>query len=156
MRETFCYLAFVYDTGLKLTAESSDKNQTDIPLGAERFRSTSVLPASFIGIKNRKIHDTSFPSNMKCYVNIRKELFADVVLSSGTTTFQRIGEHMTKELRALASPAMKIKVVPPPEKKFSMWIVGSILSLLRTFLRVWISKSEYSGCCPTIAHRKRF
>ena len=34
---------------------------------------------------------------MKCYVNIPKELYADVVLSSGTTMFQRIVERMTKK-----------------------------------------------------------
>merc|ERR1712136_229913 len=122
--EKLCFLSFDYDTELKSTAESSDKNQTyELPdrniiisLGAKRFRCTSVLPASFIGIQAREIHDTSFQSNMKCYVNIRKELYANVVLSSGTTTFQRIVERMTKKLTAWASPTMENKVVAPPER----------------------------------------
>ena len=63
------------------------------------------------------IHDTSFQSNMKCDVDIRKDLYANVVLSGGTTMFQGIGERMTKELAALAPSTMKIKVVAPPERE---------------------------------------
>ena len=35
-----------------------------------------------------------------------------------------IGERMTKELTALAPSTMKIKVVAPPERKYSVWIGG--------------------------------
>ena len=61
-----------------------------ISLGADRFRFTSVLSTSFIGFQASGIHDTSFQSNTKCCVHIRKELYANVVLPSGTTMFQRI------------------------------------------------------------------
>ena len=45
----------------------------------------------------------------KCDVDTRKNLFVNVVLSSGTTMFQVIGECMTKELTTLATSTMKIK-----------------------------------------------
>merc|ERR1712194_814988 len=51
-----------------------------------------------------------------------KDLYANVVLSGGTTMFAGIGERMTKELTALAPSTMKIKVVAPPERKYSVWI----------------------------------
>merc|ERR1719152_1003850 len=75
--------------------------------------------------------------------DIRKDLYANVVLSGGTTMFTGIGECMTKELTALAPSTMKIKVVAPPERKYSVWIGGSILSSLSTFQQMWISKGEY-------------
>merc|ERR1712136_4211 len=56
--------------------------------------------------------------------------------------FQGIGERMTKELTALAPSTMKIKVVAPPERKYSVWIGGSILSSLSTFQQMWISKGD--------------
>eukprot|EP00406_Dinophysis_acuminata_P027464 CAMPEP_0179351936 /NCGR_PEP_ID=MMETSP0797-20121207/75542_1 /TAXON_ID=47934 /ORGANISM="Dinophysis acuminata, Strain DAEP01" /LENGTH=34 /DNA_ID= /DNA_START= /DNA_END= /DNA_ORIENTATION= len=34
---------------------------------------------------------------MKCDVDIRKDLYSNVVLSGGTTMFAGIGERMTKE-----------------------------------------------------------
>ena len=87
-----CYMSLDFDNELKSTSESSDKIQTyELPdrniisLGAARFHYTSVLPASFIGIQASGILDASSQSNMKCYVNFRKELYANVVLPSSKT-----------------------------------------------------------------------
>ena len=68
--------------------------------------------------------------------------------------FAGSGERMMKELTALAPSTMKIKFVAPPERKYSVWIGGSILSSLSTFQQMWISKSEFDESSPTIEHRK--
>merc|ERR1711900_93057 len=102
------------------------------------------------------IDATVFDSIIKCDIDIRKDLYANVVMSGGTTMFKGIGERMTKELTALAPSTMKIKVVAPPERKYSVWIGGSILSSLSTFQQMWISKTEYDESGPTIVHRKCF
>lgn len=70
---------------------------------------------------------------MKSDVDVRKDLYGNVVLSGGTTMFPGIAERLNKELIALAPSTMKIKVVAPPERKYSVWIGGSILSSLSTF-----------------------
>ena len=57
---------------------------------------------------------------MKCDGGIRKDLYANVVLSGGTTILQGIGERMTKELSALVPSTMKIQVIAPPETKYSV------------------------------------
>merc|ERR1712209_13645 len=44
----------------------------------------------------------------------------------------------------------------PPERKYSVWIGGSILASLSTFQQMWISKQEYDECGPAIVHRKCF
>ena len=46
---------------------------------------------------------------------MRKFLYANVVMSSGTHMFPEAREHVTKELTASASSAMKIKVVAPTD-----------------------------------------
>ena len=91
VKEKLCYMSLDYDTELKSTSESSDKIQTyELPdrnitsLGAERsVPRVFFLPVSlaFKPVES----STSFPSNMKCYVNFRKELYANVVLPSGKT-----------------------------------------------------------------------
>jgi len=51
---------------------------------------------------------------------------------------------------------VKPKVVAPPERKYSVWIGGSILSSLTTFQTMWITKREYDEAGPTIVHNKCF
>ncbi|KAK1263747.1 Actin-1 [Acorus gramineus] len=38
---------------------------------------------------------------------------------------------------------MKIKVIVPPKRKYSVWIKGQILASLNTFQHMWISKGKY-------------
>jgi len=70
--------------------------------------------------------------------------------------YEGMADRMTKEMVALAPQTMKIKVVAPPERKYSVWIGGSILASLSTFQNMWISKEEYDESGPSIVHRKCF
>jgi actin-related protein len=164
IKEKLSYIALDFDAEVKLCAQSAEKEKTyELPdgniitVGSERFRCPEVLfQPTLIGKESSGVHETTFHSIMKCDVDIRKDLYANVVLSGGTTMFPGIGERMTKELTALAPSTMKIKVVAPPERKYSVWIGGSILSSLSTFQQMWISKQDYDESGPTIVHRKCF
>lgn len=48
---------------------------------------------------------------------------------------------------------LQVKIVAPPERKYSVWIGGSILASLSTFQNLWISKQEYDESGPGIVHR---
>ena len=164
MKEKLCYVALDFDNELKACETSCDLAKTyELPDGnlvtlhSERFRCGEVLfQPSFLGKEAMGIHDTTFQSIMKCDVDVRRDLFANLVLSGGSTMLPGIGERMTKELSALAPSTVRIKVVAPPERKYSVWIGGSILSSLSTFQQMWISKAEYDESGPTIVHRKCF
>ena len=62
---------------------------------------------------------------MKCDVDIRKDLYNNIVMSGGTTMFEGIAERMQKEIKALAPESMTIKIIAPPERKFSVLFLFS-------------------------------
>jgi actin-related protein len=128
-----------------------------ITIGNERFRAPeSLFQPSFIGQETCGLHETTYNSIMKCDVDIRRELYQNVVISGGSTMFPGFADRMQKELEALAPSSMKIKVIAPPERKYSVWIGGSILASLSTFQSMWINKQEYDESGASIVHRKCF
>jgi actin-related protein len=53
----------------------------------------------------------SYNSIYKCDLDIRRDLYGNIVLSGGTTMFPGIADRMQKELTALAPSSMKVRII---------------------------------------------
>jgi actin len=113
-----------------------------------------LFKPSFNGFEFDGIDQTLFDSIQKCAIDVRKDLYANIVLSGGTTMFNGLPERIEKEIVRLAPRAAKVRVVAPPDRKYPVWIGGSILASLATFPQMVITHEEYNDASPAIVHRK--
>jgi actin-related protein len=161
IKEKLCFVSLDFEKEMnenfEKTYELPDGNL--IKLGNELIKCPeSLFQPTLIGSELKGVHQSLYESILKNDIDIRGDFYSNIVLSGGSTLFKGFPERITEEISKLAPISMKVKVVAPPERKFSTWIGGSIFSELKTneFMGKWISKNDYEEFGNSIVHKKCF
>lgn len=164
MKERLCYVALDYEVekaaGVRTNIIERSYELPDgqvIYIGSERFRAPEILfKPSLTGLEASGIHETTYSSIVHCDVDLRRELLGNIVLSGGSTLLSNIHERLQMEIARMTPASVRVRIIAPPQRKYSVWIGGSILSALSTFQHLWLSKEDYYEYGPSIVHRRCF
>lgn len=107
IKEQLCFVATEYDDILRQSQERKDYDKTyELPdknlltVNIERFKcAEAMFKPSFVDKNDISgIHETTFQSIMRCDVDIRPDLYANIVLSGGNTLFKSMEDRLQKEI----------------------------------------------------------
>jgi len=155
IKEKHGYIAKEFDEEMANSAQSSVNYQlpdgTTISVSVDRFRAPEILfRPSLADQEHAGIHENTFNSIMKCDVDIRRELYDNILLVGGSSAFPGMKERMTKEMVKLLPNVSKVKIVAPVGQKFADFIGGSALAAIAP----WVLKDEYDENGPSIVVKK--
>ena len=146
VKEKLCYIP--QDYKLEITAVTN--NNYELPDGKIITLDNTTLTApeiiftpSIYGRNTAGVPTQINTSIQSCERDIQKILYKNIILSSGNTMFPGIAKRMEKELSSITPSHGRAKLTAATERKFSVWIGGSILASMTSFQQMWLSKLEY-------------
>ena len=156
-------LSYKHDTTMTSLATASYElpDGKVISLGSELSRCPEALfqPSLLLsnsGPAGQGIHESVCSSISKCAGEVQRHLYANIVLSGGSSLFPGLRERLEREVSLLSPLSTNVRVIAPAERKFLAWIGGANLTSLSTFSSMWISKQEYDESGPMIIRRRVF
>ena len=110
---------------------------------------SSDSTSNFPGIPHMILESIS-----KSDIDIRRELFLNIILSGGTAMLKGFQERTSKVLPDISPQNAKVKVLSGNDRRFQPWMGGSILSSLGSFQQMWMSRQEYEEHGAIMIERK--
>mgnify|MGYP002387352841 FL=1 len=160
LKEKRCFTSLDYEKDMETARTSSQleipyelPDGTVITIGDERFRCIEPLfNSSLLGLEIPGIHQQILKVIMKLPAHRRKTFYSEILLAGGTSLTPDFEQRVQLEVAKLAPQGMTVKVHAAPERKYSVWIGGSIMGALSTFEPMWIAKDRYDEYGPNLSH----
>ncbi|XP_072923915.1 uncharacterized protein [Hemitrygon akajei] len=162
IKEKLCYVSLDFKVESSKPAEEMQREYrlpdgTQIMVSNELIRAPELLfTHENTGLKDTGVLMLLLNSIAKCNGSLHEELYNNILLSGGSTLFPGMEERLLKEIKLHAPPGVPVKVIAPPERKYSVWVGASILTSLSSFKHMWITLNDYNDFGPSIVNRRCF
>ncbi|MFW9952759.1 MAG: actin, cytoplasmic 2 [Candidatus Thorarchaeota archaeon] len=151
LKEKACFVSLDYKEDLKRMEQYrkpySLPDGSTITLSRERFEVPELLFDPSNELEEIPLPKAIMDVIELCDVDVRSDLLNNIFLSGGSSMFpnlkSRIIQELEFELARRKKKNQSIKIIAPRERTFSVWVGGSILSMLPEFQDHWISRAEY-------------
>ena len=164
IKEELCFVSLDPEADKAKSAESTElAKQYELPDGqtvsvnAPRFMGPEALFNPGLikeGDEVPGMHTMTYESINECDIDVRKDLYSNVILSGGTTLYEGLPDRLEKELDSMCPQKNVVKIIASADRYYSVWTGGSTLCSLSTFTSQWITKEEYEENGAEIIHRK--
>jgi actin-related protein 2 len=177
LKEEYCFVSCDIESDRKLDKETTYYNSykklpdgRKIRISNEKFEATEILFNPFLVQSEQPgIHEIVYESINSSAIDVRKNLYKNIVLSGATTMFPGYVSRLEKEIRNLykeknlklsADKSIKIdiNIIDSPRRKFSVFIGARVLA--ETYNKggetdeYWISKKEWDEVGKDIILKK--
>lgn len=164
MKERYCYVSGNLQEDLRLARETTVLLETHeispgrrIQIEKERFEAPEILfQPSLLGHEVDGLSDQVFSVIQNAEIDMRADLYKNIVLSGGSTMFPGLPTRLEGDLKDLyidrimkgdreRPMKIKIRVEDPPKRKHLVFQGGAVMAdLMKDRSEFWISQEEWN------------
>ena len=161
IKQRGCYVAQNFDRELKKERSTTKPyalpDGNTIKLSNEAFLCPELLFKPYLnGFESVGIHQEIFETIMKCDKSNHNVLFANIILSGGSSQFKGLPERIEKEISKLAPSSIKVETLVDGCPQYASWIGGSIISCIENFPKLSLTRQKYNNEGASFFHKIKF
>jgi actin len=159
IKELLSIVAYDYDTEMQNPSLPDEiyvlPDGQQLYINKERYMCPEMIFQPHLnGSEQDGIAEVIHKSIQRCGIDIRRDLYSEILLSGGNTMFPGFAERLRKEVGAL-NPIVAVHVDAPDYRKDLAWYGAASYCSLGSFNQyMWITKQEYEEYGPDIINSK--
>ncbi|CAD7922516.1 unnamed protein product [Amoebophrya sp. A25] len=162
MKEQLCYVALDVDAETQKVQKNSEMElDYELPDGRlvtiaeERFLTPEPLfKPMLIGKEAPGVAEQVSRCIKIVDIDLRRDMYYNVVLSGGTTLFPGLPERLQFELTRLAPPKCQPRVLLPETRRYVVWKGAAVLAQMPNFGKMCVWRNEYDDIGSHVVHSR--
>eukprot|EP00924_Labyrinthula_sp_SR-Ha-C_P015462 snap_masked-scaffold_4-processed-gene-0.25-mRNA-1 protein AED:0.01 eAED:0.01 QI:0/0/0/1/1/1/2/0/371 len=160
IKQELCFVSSNYERDIKTVKPEGEEfvltNGRKITLGKAMFQAPELIFQPVLDKRDiPPLHLLLFRSILNCDIDVRKDLFQNILLVGGNTLFSGFQKRLQNELQKLAPKKVSVKVVAPEDRKESICKSAAYVAAQPFLEQYWVLKEEYEYFGPSVINKKK-